>query len=283
MLSRRSAVTDRLGDERGFTLVELVVTMAIGTVVMLAAGSLLDASTRASADVEDRAEAIDRGRRAMEDIVSRLRAQSCLDDATPALVRAERAGSGASVRETVDFYSVFGPAVPQVTIYGNDDLTLDQAQARRVEYLPAGVSSTIPGLTPSTVPKSVEPVARIVEGVWRSPLSRPDPSATFTARPPDETREIVSGVAPVGATPIFSYFQFQNDDPGTPDLPVNPAPLLSAEARARVVRMEVAFDARPTRRAKTASQRASIDSSLVNEVFVRTADAGQPKTSPECF
>ena len=48
---------------------------------------------------------------------------------------------------------------------------------------------------------------------------------------------------------------------------------------ARVVKIEVAFDSRPTKRA---SQSNRIDTSFESEVFVRTADPTDPEHSPQC-
>lgn len=260
-----SAWRRRLADERGFTLIELLMATLIGTIVMLAASNLLDASGRASLSVQGRAEAVDRGRKALEEITTRLRAQTCLNEFTPALVRGDS--------NSMDFYTVYGAREPRAIIYGNSPQTLDVAQARRITYASG----------------------RITEQVWSSPLpyssAAPNnpavPAAVFSGAP-NVSREIVRRVAPAkeGDTtlPIFRYYTFQNNNPATPDK-LLPTPIAPADL-AKVVRIEVAFDAQPDNNdgALRGGDRSSqTDTTLQSEVFVRTADAGQPETSPECF
>lgn len=73
----------RLRDEEGFTLVELLVSMIIGTVVILAAFMVLDATGTLATKAQDRVDATQRGRLAMDVIGSELRSQVCLPGAIP--------------------------------------------------------------------------------------------------------------------------------------------------------------------------------------------------------
>ncbi|HEX5145863.1 MAG TPA: type II secretion system protein [Conexibacter sp.] len=75
-------------DERGFTLVELLVATTIGVGVLLAAGTLSVAFLHASTRVSDRSESVARGRTAMEQIVQELRSQVCLGPGYPAVTYA---------------------------------------------------------------------------------------------------------------------------------------------------------------------------------------------------
>ena len=68
----------RASDERGFTIIELMVAMSVGMVVLLAAFMLLDRSFTASGQIADRQEALQRGRQAMELITRQLRSQVCV-------------------------------------------------------------------------------------------------------------------------------------------------------------------------------------------------------------
>jgi hypothetical protein len=88
------------------TLPELLLSMIIGTVVLFAAFGLLDATIGASAKVDGRVDAIQRGRVAMDTIVRDLRSQVCLPSTDPAVtpVGSLRAGSDNSV----DFYADLG-------------------------------------------------------------------------------------------------------------------------------------------------------------------------------
>jgi prepilin-type N-terminal cleavage/methylation domain-containing protein len=74
---------DPVRDERGFTLIEVVVSMVIGTIVILAAYTVLDASTSLGKRTQDRVDAAQRGRLAMDVIGSELRSQVCLPGAVP--------------------------------------------------------------------------------------------------------------------------------------------------------------------------------------------------------
>jgi prepilin-type N-terminal cleavage/methylation domain-containing protein len=78
----------KLSDERGMTLVELLVTMVIGMIVMSAATTLITSSERASKRVQTRVDATQRGRTAMDQITQRLRSMTCLPNATAPVVTA---------------------------------------------------------------------------------------------------------------------------------------------------------------------------------------------------
>lgn len=73
-----------LGDESGFTLVELLAAMSIGMIVLLGCFALLDRSVTASHEITQRQEALQRGSVGLENITRQLRSQVCLGtDVTP--------------------------------------------------------------------------------------------------------------------------------------------------------------------------------------------------------
>lgn len=304
-------IVDRMACQRGFTLTELMVSVTVGMVVLLAGNKLLASASRASAEVADRADAAHRARDGMEAITARLRSQVCLNDDGPAIVR--------SSPTSMDFFSVHGNQMPTPVIYGNVDENddpapeLDTVQARRIEFRP-GVNGA---------------AGKIVDYVWDSPLPEddgdsetrvPDAADVFPALgadgltpstfaiPPSDIRTLMTGVEPLpgtdGLTPtIFKYFRFQAGSPATPNLEVpastyeedNPDPLVNdGDNLARVVRIEVAFEVvaervtgpGPDDRKKVVrrdGEARGTDSIFTNEAYVRTADAGQPEESPECF
>jgi prepilin-type N-terminal cleavage/methylation domain-containing protein len=92
---------ERLRDEQGYSLVELLVSLIIGTVVILAAWNILDASTSLGKRTQDRVDAAQRGRLAMDVIGSELRSQVCLPGAIPPMV------AGATATDFT-FYSNLG-------------------------------------------------------------------------------------------------------------------------------------------------------------------------------
>jgi prepilin-type N-terminal cleavage/methylation domain-containing protein len=76
----------RVRDESGFTLVELLVAMTIGVVVLFASFMLVDASTPLAQKTQDRVDAAQRGRLAMEIIGAELRSQVCMPGAVPPIM-----------------------------------------------------------------------------------------------------------------------------------------------------------------------------------------------------
>jgi prepilin-type N-terminal cleavage/methylation domain-containing protein len=75
----------RLADQRGFTVMELLVASLLGVVVLLAAAALMDGAQGQNARISGRVEGTQRGRVAMEQVTQRLRSQVCLGTATPVL------------------------------------------------------------------------------------------------------------------------------------------------------------------------------------------------------
>lgn len=94
-----AALRSRLASERGFTLIELVVSVAIGMVIVLAIAALMDSAEGQTTRITSRVDGTQRGRSAMEQIVQRLRSQVCLGSATPVI--------SAQATE-VTFYADFG-------------------------------------------------------------------------------------------------------------------------------------------------------------------------------
>lgn len=90
----------RLGDERGLTLVELLISLVVGTMIMLAAYGLLDSTWSGTRRINDRVEATQRGRLAMAEIVRQLRSQVCVQPGSAPIVD----GRG----DSVTFYSFTG-------------------------------------------------------------------------------------------------------------------------------------------------------------------------------
>jgi prepilin-type N-terminal cleavage/methylation domain-containing protein len=97
-MSRR----ERLSEDRGFTLVEVLVAMVAGTVILMALFMVLDLSVRQSARSIDRVDASQRGRTAMEQLVQQLHSSCVAATVAPVL-----AGSDAS---NLKFLSQFGSA-----------------------------------------------------------------------------------------------------------------------------------------------------------------------------
>lgn len=84
-MTRLDRIRRRLRDERGFTVVELLVSTSIGVAVLLGTFAIFDSALLAQTRVDDRTDSIARGRTAMEQIVQQLRSQVCLGPSLPAI------------------------------------------------------------------------------------------------------------------------------------------------------------------------------------------------------
>ena len=115
---------------------------------------------------------------------------------------------------------------------------------------------------------------KLTEEVWTS-LATPFGN-TFTA-PPNQSRVMSDAIFPQEGKPLFRYYGFIGNDPARAELELMPP--LSAADMARVVKIELAFDSRPTKRAGQSNR---IDTNFENEIFVRTADPTDPEHSPQC-
>lgn len=251
--------------EEGMSLIELIVTVTVGMVVLLALGNLLDAAGRASAEVHDRVDATQRGRVAVEQITQRLRSQVCLDVNTPAIAFAGP--------DDLGFYTDLG-----------DHTAGFFPEARRLRFMAGDDGEN----------------GSLVEDVWNTTVPGDTPQETADAtfgRTPDLTRTIIADVAhsidvdaedrdddddfteEVGQ-PLFDFYRFISANPATPNDRLTTADLANPDRLARVVRVVANFDARPTRAATT---RGALDTRFETDVFVRTADPTNPNNSPSCF
>lgn len=136
------SVTRRLRDERGHTMVELLAAMAIGVVVLLAAFMVLDRSFRVSKEAQDRAEAGQRGRLALEHVTRALRSQVCLAPTRAAITQAD----SNSLTVLVDLSD--GSANPERRQFSYDPAT------RRITELTWASAGTFPTYTFPGYPSS---------------------------------------------------------------------------------------------------------------------------------
>jgi hypothetical protein len=160
----------RLADESGFSLVELLAALMVGTIVMIAIFGLLDTGVRLQAKSVDSLDATDRGRVGIDQVSQALGSRICLGS-TPSLV----AGSD----DGVEFYASLAPENSTVRL---------AVQRHRL---------TVSG-------------GAIRQEIWSPdpPIAPPDvPPASSTT--PTRTRTIVQDVAPIGTTPVFRYYATQ--------------------------------------------------------------------------
>lgn len=237
-----------LGDQRGFTLIELVISSTIGIVVLLAVFALMDVSVVQAGRTQDRVEVAQRGRNSMEQITQQLRSQICFGADQPLIE-----GTNTSVR----FYADVGDE----------------------QYRPdMRVLTFVPNGRQGRITESVYVGQADANGGFTFPNWRSDGTGV-----PDRSRTVATGVEQVdAATPVFSYFGFRYDQSNAKaaatdtDILLN-TPIASTDSTRRVVKIRVAYKVDAERTANS-----SIDALNQGDVFVRSADPLQPGKSPLC-
>ncbi len=247
-------IAGRLRDERGFTLGELLVSMTIGMVVLLASFALIDTTVSSSSKIQDRVDNVQRGRQAMELMTQSLRSQTCLGPGRPAITQADD--------NSVEFYADLGPGSrgeSDTNAWGLQGFAPDRY---RLVYTTSGGSGSI------------------TEYQYKGQGN--PPNVTFTGYPSTPTRKrvLVTNIEPVPGVAIFRYYAFsaapvRPDFAQTTPLDGNPNST-AANASARTVRIAISFIAQPTRRKGT------VKTTFQNEVYARTSDPTDPDHSPQC-
>jgi prepilin-type N-terminal cleavage/methylation domain-containing protein len=203
-------VTRARAREDGFTLIELLVAMTIGVIVLLSAFNLIDRALPASKRITDRVDASQRGRVTMENMLRELRASVCLQ-------------TGADANQNPVFTSPYSSADGnQVTFFS--DLTNAAAVTtgafrptkRQLSYSSGAITESI------------------TQGTGTIPNITWDPATT-------KTRTLITDIAPIGATPIFSYFAY--DINKALQQLGNPVAAIDVP---RIVRIDIAFRVLPT-------------------------------------
>ncbi len=110
----------RLRRQDGFTLPELLTTLTMMMVIVLAAFALLDVTMRRTGETALRVEANQRGRQAMETIMRVLRSQTCVSTTNPAVISASgnslsiQASLGNGTQPPSRYVYTFDPATQQL-------------------------------------------------------------------------------------------------------------------------------------------------------------------------
>lgn len=157
----------RLADERGFTLVELLAALVVGSIVLFAGFGLLDTAVRLQARSVDALDASDRGRLGIDRMAQGLQSRICVG-AEPSIVEGRD--------DRVEFYASVAPESATVRLV---------AQRRRLTFTGTSVREEVWQASPPTAPPEVPP-------------------ASTTA--PASSRVLVSGVQTTGTTPVLRYY-----------------------------------------------------------------------------
>lgn len=162
----------RLRTQAGMTLAEMLVAMVVGSIVIIAAYTVLDTAFGQSVKVANREDAIQRGRLAMERITQLLRSQVCVGDLPPLAL-----ADGKTVQFYVDLTSAGG----------------DNARLHDITFDATGKKITDTVYTPSSTPPTQD-------STWTK-------GATTTL-----LQDVVAEKDSSGADkPVFSYYGFQPD------------------------------------------------------------------------
>jgi hypothetical protein len=230
-------MTRRLRDERGVTLMEVLVGATIGMVVLLALFGLADAGMRSTKNVQDRVESEQRGRTALEQVVQQLRAMVCVQNGTVAGAPNYMRPITLAQRDRIDFYT--------------DVPTRAEIDSNASTFLP-DLRSLVFDATAKT----------LVE--HRQSATQAPPNPVFG---PDTQRTLLTNVTADGATPNFRYWMYD----GTPPALTEVTPAAGAQVPAaylpRIVRVDVAFRVGPLR----ASDYSGTAASLTSQVALRLA------------
>jgi prepilin-type N-terminal cleavage/methylation domain-containing protein len=233
-------------DQSGFSLVELLMAMALGSIVLAALLTVFLHGVTGSARVQDRVEALQRGRITMDRVITLLNSQTCVPNVDGSSQPPIRDGQN----NQVTFYAALGVVDSDPTIYrlSYDPTTKSMSEARFLPSRPGGV------LTYASYPAS-----------------------------PDSTRIIGTNILPTAAgDPIFKYWQFVTTDGPTLGM-VNDTELttpLSTTAALATVRVTVSFVTQPEH--TTGSTIDVRGTPLKGVATVGSANAGEPVKGVNC-
>ena len=213
MLRRTRAL---MADQRGFTIAELSVAMAMGLIVLFAAGTLMVVGLHDTGRVTDRIQATQQGRTATEQLVQELNSGCLANDVSP--VQAQTATGISPVVKTDGSDLVFVSGLGNATGTPTEHVvTVKNGALIDISYANTG------GLPP----------ALNTAATW-----------TFSSTP-TVTRTLLAHVAQINAsTPMFQYFSYSTTTPPMSTTPLSPTPL-SAAAAASVAQVNIAWRVAP--------------------------------------
>jgi hypothetical protein len=238
-----------LNDADGFTLVELLASMAAGLVVLFASFSLIDFSLEATSRVTDRVDAVQQGRTAMERLVQEL-------------------NSGCLTGEVSPIQGATSPGITPVVNTDASDIVFvsgvgDGTTATPTEHVVSFQNGELTDLSYTNTGGS--PPTPTSAATW---TFNPSPAAGFT---------LLGHVSQVDSnTPMFQYFSYSNPSNPTPNsllgaAPLSPVPLnatwppITGEANAAgaVARVDIAWTASPSSGLTDLSRQVTMNDSVV--------------------
>jgi|tagenome__1003787_1003787.scaffolds.fasta_scaffold20983977_3 prepilin-type N-terminal cleavage/methylation domain-containing protein len=235
----------------GFTLPELLISLSMSLIILIAALTLVDVTMRKTDDTQNRVTSVQRGRLAMDTITRQLRSQVCLNTATPAMAPPTGWGvntDGNNALFYVDFSDGSNPN-PELHL-----ITYDPANRQLLEKDYAN-QSKVAGQYAYPAPAAYTRMKVLLDNV----VPYTDPATGKTA-------------------PIFAYYAY--DDTVNPPRPSSQlSGSLTAAQEATVARIDVTFKALPAHASASAKNAGSV---FQDEVYVREADPNAVAPTPTC-
>jgi hypothetical protein len=253
----------RFASDDGFTVAELLTAMAVGMIVLLAAALTLDNTMRASATVQRRVDANQRGRAAMDDIVRQLRSQVCLTVEWVA-----NADKSAPLRVAAS-----GPTTTAPTANGTQSIAFYADLQKTAAY-----QSSKPAPPELRVITFDGATYKIREDIYTPTVA--NKVAVYPASPTKRMVLLAGADRTVDATtqqklPMFRFYRYDAAAvPPQPTLEVFP---WTADAE-KVSKVSVAFNSRPDIPGASAGQ----DTVLTDDVYVREVDPYDTSHAPKC-
>jgi prepilin-type N-terminal cleavage/methylation domain-containing protein len=234
-------------EERGFTLVEMLLTCVLGTIVLTAVLGLVDTAQRVTTNVTERTDTTQRGRLAMERMVQMLRSQVCLKLST---LTAQTTITDAQSTGVTFFADIPNQAEGTGATFKPDLRTLAVSNGKITQRVTGYVA--------------------------------PFDGATFIAAAPGTANVLASGIAQVTDSlgmllPYFRYYAYKTD--GNLDY-ANPLPTpVTQTDLTRIAQIEVTFGVRPFDNSTNTGVQATFDDSVsVRLPFPPPKTSGQNRT-----
>ncbi|MBJ7470699.1 MAG: prepilin-type N-terminal cleavage/methylation domain-containing protein [Solirubrobacteraceae bacterium] len=265
-LTPKAAARQVRRDERGMTLVEMLVGITIGTIMVFAGYAAVDAATKLQGRTAMRIEAINRGRGGMEAIAASIRAQQCFNSERPM-----RWASG----NGMEFYASVAPESTSAN-------RKQPVERHRIEWTGGTTGDIGDGKAANNTSGD------ITRTIWRSTVN-PTTGVVQWPTQPTSVSKIATGVQPAPdrrdgtkMAPLFRYFKYASTTgSGRVDLtsPVVTNPDAAQTDLAGIVLIEISYQVTPRKTAVAKSKPMNFH----NTVSVRIADPTNPAGSPQCL
>jgi prepilin-type N-terminal cleavage/methylation domain-containing protein len=242
-----SGVRDMRG-EAGFTLVELMVTVLIGTVVLFALFGLVDVALRSQQRVDGRVDSNSRGRLAMEQMVQDLRSSVCVQNGTTSFLSPI---SSADSNQVTFYAGITTPTQVSNNTFQPDQRQLSFSGGAITEKTWAG-QGTVPNMTFPTLTR---------------------------------TKTLISNVQQqAGNAPVFSYWTYDDTDSNvnTPPVLTQHTGTIAAADLPRIVQVDIGFTANPVKGPANSQTQVDFDDSVLIRVQSNPNDTSIATAGPQC-